>query len=193
VKQIDAAPKERSQSPRSAQNKGRLMGYRYHLRGVARWSGVGLLVLLTGGCARPRTVTASDATPGQTPTGAETRSSTAPTPNRVRASTSAPPKAAVKPRPIQAQTSSGITVTQANIAATICASEWTAIVRPDPLVPTELKEQLASGSAYMGDTAIGDHEEDPLIPLGIGGVLTLKPTYDPNPTKVPKKPGQRSR
>jgi hypothetical protein len=61
-------------------------------------------------------------------------------------------------------------VTQANIASTICTSGWTSTIRPPSSYTTSLKEQqLATGYAFHGDTNTGDYEEDHLIPLELGG------------------------
>jgi hypothetical protein len=78
-------------------------------------------------------------------------------------------------------------VTQANIGQTICVSGWTATVRPDSTVTTELKkEQLASRYSYKGDTATGDYEEDHLISLEIGGAPNAEANLWPEPYNVPE-------
>jgi hypothetical protein len=183
------------------------MGYRHDMQGVARWSVVGLLVFLASGCAGASTVTASDATSGRASTTAVAKSPTTPATNKVSPPTTAAPKAALESSTIQNQTRGGITVaasgailpnsartpgavnpevTQANIAATICVSGWTATVRPDSSVTTELKkEQLASGYAYKGDTATGDYEEDHLISLEIGGAPNAEANLWPEPYNAP--------
>jgi hypothetical protein len=108
----------------------------------------------------------------------------------------ASPKVTAKASPIQTHTTGGITVnaagailpnsartpgatnpavTQANIGQTICVSGYTATIRPDSSITTELKkEQLASGYAYKGDTATGAYEEDHLISLEIGGAPNVE-------------------
>ena len=108
----------------------------------------------------------------------------------------ASPKVTAKASPIQTHTTGGITVnaagailpnsartpgatnpavTQANIGQTICVSGYTATIRPDSSITTELKkEQLATGYAYKGDTATGDYEEDHLISLEIGGAPNVE-------------------
>ena len=110
--------------------------------------------------------------------------------------TTAPPKVTAKASPIQTHTTGGITVnaagailpnsartpgttnpavTQANIGQTICVSGYTATIRPDSSITTELKkEQLASGYTYKGDTATGAYEEDHLISLEIGGAPNVE-------------------
>jgi Protein of unknown function (DUF3761) len=165
---------------------------------IGAWSVVGLLVLLTGGCAA---TTKSDVsgTTAQTSTSAITGGPSAVGSPR----TTAPSKAPVKPRPASAGRAGGITlnaagavlpnsartpgatnpsVTQADIGETICVSGWSATVRPDSSVTTGLKvAQLASGYSYKGDTATGDYEEDHLISLEIGGAPSAETNLWPEP------------
>lgn len=72
------------------------------------------------------------------------------------------------PRPDPACTPGAIdpAVTQANIASTICASGWTATVRPPAAATDRLKAQMYR--AY-GITAGTVSELDHLIPLELGG------------------------
>lgn len=73
-------------------------------------------------------------------------------------------------------------VTQANIAQTICSSGWTSTIRPPSNVTTSLKiRQLASGYSYQGDTINGDYEEDHLISLELGGSPTSEANLWPEP------------
>ncbi|MCH6469215.1 DUF3761 domain-containing protein [Sinomonas terrae] len=61
-------------------------------------------------------------------------------------------------------------VSQGDIASTICVSGWTTTVRPPSSYTSELKlEQLRAGYAYQGDLNPSDYEEDHLIPLELGG------------------------
>ena len=61
-------------------------------------------------------------------------------------------------------------VTQENLASTICVSGYTKTVRPPASYTTKLKkQQLASGYNYLGDLSTKSYEEDHLIPLEIGG------------------------
>jgi hypothetical protein len=78
-------------------------------------------------------------------------------------------------------------VSQANIGRTICASGWTATIRPPSSFTTELKvQQLASGYTYKGDTAKGDYEEDHLISLELGGAPSAEANLWPEPYKAPE-------
>src|ERR1039458_2059981 len=122
--------------------------------------------------------------------------------------TVAAPTVSAVPNPIQTHTTGGITVnaagailpnsartpgatspavTQANIGRTICVSGYTATIRPDSSITTELKkEQLASGYAYKGDTAAGAYEEDHLISLEIGGAPSAEANLWPEPYNSPE-------
>jgi hypothetical protein len=173
------------------------MGYRYNPRSMVQSSVVGLVVLLTGGCAGANTVTASEVATAQTSTGAITESPTA-----------AAPKVTVKASPSPTHPAGGITfnaagailpnsartpgavnpaVTQANIGQTICVSGWTATIRPEASVTTNLKEeQLASGYTYEGDMATRDYEEDHLISLEIGGAPSAEANLWPEPYNSPE-------
>lgn len=184
------------------------MGCGYTKTIIAGRSMVGVLVFLLAGCAGANNVTPSDLAAGQASTGA-TKGPTASGLKKVSSPpTTAPPKATVTPSPIQTGTSGGITlniagailpnaartpgavnptVTQTNIGQTICVSGWTATVRPDSSVTTELKkEQLGSGYAYKGDTATGDYEEDHLISLEIGGAPNAEANLWPQPYNSPE-------
>jgi hypothetical protein len=67
------------------------------------------------------------------------------------------------------------TVTQSNIAITICKAGYTATIRPKSSFTTALKKkQLASTYSRYGSTSTSLFEEDHLIPLEVGG----------NPTSV---------
>jgi hypothetical protein len=77
---------------------------------------------------------------------------------------------AVLANPTRTPGATNADVTQANIDSTICATGWTATVRPPPTYTATLKdEQLATGYAYQGDTQPRDYQEDHLIPLQLGG------------------------
>jgi hypothetical protein len=58
-------------------------------------------------------------------------------------------------------------VTQANIAATICTSGWTATIRPPESYTEPLKRQQMA--AYGDTEPISSYEEDHLVPLEVGG------------------------
>ncbi|WP_334171026.1 DUF3761 domain-containing protein [Sinomonas sp.] len=61
-------------------------------------------------------------------------------------------------------------VSQGDIASTICVTGWTTTVRPPSSYTSQLKlDQLRAGYAYNGDLNPGDYEEDHLIPLELGG------------------------
>jgi hypothetical protein len=61
-------------------------------------------------------------------------------------------------------------VTQSNIHSTICATGYTATIRPSSSYTTALKiQQLHSGYSVAGDMKTGDYEEDHLISLELGG------------------------
>jgi hypothetical protein len=92
---------------------------------------------------------------------------------------------AVLPNPARVPGADNPDVTQANIASTICTSDWTSTVRPPSTYTTSLKEQqLATGYAYHGDTNPGDYEEDHLIPLELGGSPTSPLNLWPEPYKA---------
>jgi Protein of unknown function (DUF3761) len=184
------------------------MVHRDNPRNVALWSVVGLLALLTGGCAvagtGPPTTGDVASTATQTSTSATTRNPTAVSSPR----TTAPSKVTGKARPVSTNPAGGIsvnaagavlpnsahtpgainpTVSQANIGQTICVSGWTATVRPDSSFTTGLKvAQLASGYTYQGDTATRDYEEDHLISLEIGGAPSSKANLWPEPYNAPE-------
>jgi hypothetical protein len=76
-------------------------------------------------------------------------------------------------------------VTQATITTTICASGWTATIRPPESYTEPIKvQQLA---AYGESGSVGSYEEDHLIPLELGGApravtnLWPEPGASPNP------------
>ena len=73
-------------------------------------------------------------------------------------------------------------VTQANIANTICAAGWTKTVRPPSSFTTALKvKQLASGYSSNGDSRTEDYEEDHLISLELGGSANAEANLWPEP------------
>lgn len=74
-------------------------------------------------------------------------------------------------------------VSQADIGSTICASGWTATVRPpESYTETLKKEQLI---AYADTQPIGYYEEDHLIPLELGGSPTSPQNLWPEPGASP--------
>ena len=179
------------------------MEHRDNPRNVALWSVVGLLVFLTAGCAVPRTAPTSN----NAITGSPTESLPSPTALSSPRAT-APSQVPFKARPVSTDPAAGISVnaagavlpnsagtpgatnplvSQANIGKTICVSGWTATVRPNSSVTTELKvAQLASGYTYRGDTATGDYEEDHLISLEIGGAPSAEANLWPEPFNAPE-------
>jgi len=103
------------------------------------------------------------------------------------------PVGAVLPNAARTPGAVNPSVSQANIDQTICASGWTATVRPPASFTTRLKkEQLASGYTYQGDTATRDYEEDHLISLEIGGAPTAEANLWPEPYNSPEGAGSRT-
>lgn len=87
-------------------------------------------------------------------------------------------------------------VTQANIASTICASGWTATIRPPESYTEPLKlEQIA---AYGETGAVSSYEEDHLISLELGGSprdprnLWPEPGSSPNPKDAVENAARRA-
>ena len=74
-------------------------------------------------------------------------------------------------------------VTQANIASTICASGWTATIRPPESYTEPLKMQQMGAYAETGP--IGSYEEDHLISLELGGSPTDPRNLWPEPGASP--------
>jgi hypothetical protein len=96
------------------------------------------------------------------------------------------PVGAVLPNAARTPGAVNPSVIQANIDQRICASGWTATVRPPASFTTRLKkEQLACGYTYQGDTATRDYEEDHLISLEIGGAPTAEANLWPEPYNSP--------
>jgi hypothetical protein len=74
-------------------------------------------------------------------------------------------------------------VTQANIDQTICASGWTATIRPPESYTEPLKyRQMA---AYGDTGSAGAYEEDHFIPLELGGSPTSSQNLWPEPGASP--------
>jgi competence protein ComEC len=59
-------------------------------------------------------------------------------------------------------------VTPGTIAATICRPGWTATIRPPTTYTNDLKRRQIDQYGYL-DRALGDYEEDHLVPLSVGG------------------------
>ena len=74
-------------------------------------------------------------------------------------------------------------VTQANIAATICKTGWTATVRPPEAYTGALKRQQMAAYGFSG--RLSDYEEDHLIPLELGGHPTDPRNLWPEPGASP--------
>jgi hypothetical protein len=74
-------------------------------------------------------------------------------------------------------------VTQATIGRTICASGWTATVRPPESV-TEA-EKRASLAAYGDHGSLGDYEYDHFVPLELGGATNARQNLWPEPGASP--------
>ena len=154
----------------------------------------GLLAACGGGAVSVSNVTSSKSTPSASTPNASTRSASKASTASV-APTSAPPSIqslAMAP-PVGAQgaylPASSVTpgainpsVTQADIATTICHSGFTASIRPPVAYTQALKEsQLAHGYAVGGDNNLAAYEEDHLIPLELGGSPTSVKNLWPEP------------
>jgi len=59
-------------------------------------------------------------------------------------------------------------VTEDTIATTICRPGWTATVRPPTSYTNDLKRRQIDQYGYLNH-ALGDYEEDHLVPLSVGG------------------------
>lgn len=93
----------------------------------------------------------------------------------------------MSPSPTSTRATRAITVNQDHIGQTICVTGWTATIRPPPAFTTRLKqERLATGHTYKGDTATGDHEQDHLISLEIGGAPNAEANLWPEPYNSPE-------
>ncbi len=93
--------------------------------------------------------------------------------------------ATVLPDPVCTPGEINPTVTQANIATTICKTGWTATVRPPVSYTDRLKiEQIAAYGDYAGMSPKG-YEEDHRVPLEVGGAPSdprnLWPEQGPTP------------
>ena len=74
-------------------------------------------------------------------------------------------------------------VTQANIQATICASGWTATIRPPTSYTNGLKKTQIVQYGYT-DTSLASYEEDHLISLELGGNPTDPTNLWPEPYTI---------
>jgi hypothetical protein len=72
-------------------------------------------------------------------------------------------------------------VTQANIASTICVSGWTSTIRPPSEYTSDLKVKQMREYGFGGTPA--DYQEDHLISLGLGGNPTDPRNLWPEPIK----------
>ena len=175
------------------------------MKAASGWVVVLTALVLLAGCSAsasnaPGTRSASGPISSSGPSSSQPASQAAGTQKTVApptVATSSPPQAtdgvtvnsagAILPNSARTPGAVNPAVTQANIGQTICVSGWTATVRPDSTVTTELKkEQLASGYSYKGDTATGDYEEDHLISLEIGGAPNAEANLWPEPYNVPE-------
>jgi hypothetical protein len=75
-------------------------------------------------------------------------------------------------------------VTQDTIAATICRPGWTATVRPPTSYTNDLKRHQIDQYGYL-DNALGDYEEDHLVPLSVGGSTSDPRNLWPEPGASP--------
>ncbi|GAA2012443.1 hypothetical protein GCM10009839_03550 [Catenulispora yoronensis] len=75
-------------------------------------------------------------------------------------------------------------VTQANIATTICASGWTATIRPPVSFTNKLKTDGIKAYGYT-NTALSGYEEDHLISLELGGAPSDPKNLWPEPGASP--------
>jgi hypothetical protein len=149
-----------------------------------RWAVLALAAVLFAGCATSGpTSSAAISIPATTSvpvaTVAPTVDQTAITPSSDASlgpsdTPSASPSAS-PPRPIPGEPDPALTpgatnpgVTQANIAATICVSGWTATVRPPAAYTTALKIRQIVAYGYA-DSRTADYEEDHLVSLELGG------------------------
>ncbi|WP_231567786.1 DUF3761 domain-containing protein [Sinomonas humi] len=106
-----------------------------------------------------------------TPTTAEAPSSSAPAyAGATLGGTEAVASGAILPDRAATPGATNPSVSQGDIASTICVSGWTTTVRPPSSYTSQLKlDQLRAGYAYQGDLNPADYEEDHLIPLELGG------------------------
>jgi competence protein ComEC len=75
-------------------------------------------------------------------------------------------------------------VTQDMITVTICRPGWTATIRPPSSYTNDLKRQQIDQYGYL-DRALGDYEEDHLVPLSVGGNPTDPRNLWPEPGASP--------
>ncbi len=75
-------------------------------------------------------------------------------------------------------------VTQDTMAATICRPGWTATVRPPSSYTNDLKRHQIEQYGYL-DRALGDYEEDHLVPLSVGGSTSDPRNLWPEPGASP--------
>jgi hypothetical protein len=137
--------------------------------------------------SQPSTPPPSASPPSSAPAVARTTTKAAPSPATPRpvettGGVTVNAAGAVLPDPRRTPGAINPAVTRADLATTICLSGWTSTVRPSSSYTTALKErQLASGYAYLGDTATADYEEDHLISLELGGSPTSELNLWPEP------------
>ena len=74
-------------------------------------------------------------------------------------------------------------ITQANIATTVCAANWTKTVRPSATFTDRLKQMQMRAQGLAG--AASDYEEDHRVPLEIGGNPTDPANLWPQPWAGP--------
>lgn len=72
------------------------------------------------------------------------------------------------------------TITQDNIATTICVRGWTSLVRPPSRYTSELKRRQIRDLGYA-DSLMRDYEEDHLVPLALGGAPYAPQNLWPEP------------
>jgi hypothetical protein len=75
-------------------------------------------------------------------------------------------------------------VTEDTIATTICRPGWTATIRPPTSYTNDLKRRQIDQYGYL-DHALGDYEEDHLVPLSVGGNPTDPRNLWPEPGASP--------
>ena len=136
--------------------------------------------------AAPLTATAA-VTPTKTVAAPTAPAATSPIPTHATGGITLNAAGAVLPNRARTPGAVNPSVTQNNIAQTICTSGWTSTIRPPSSLTTRLKqEQLASGYTYQGDTTTGDYEEDHLISLELGGAPSAEANLWPEPYNSPE-------
>lgn len=105
-------------------------------------------------------------------------------PKKVAAGTSKAAPAGAYPNPATTPGVPNPTITQANIAETICSKTWsTNSIRPPATYTTKLKLKQLRAMGLTGHAA--EYEEDHFIPLEVGGHPTDPRNLWPEPWNLP--------